>query len=186
MRSFVALDLSERVRSELASIVATFRKHGADVKWVEPENLHLTLKFLGEIGPDQVDDVGEKLRTVAGSFEPFRLRLATLGGFPDLTRPQVIWVGADEGKLQVERLAGQVDSALQGCGMARESRPFQVHLTLGRVKGSKNLSSLLGEIKWMTFSSGHRFEVDHMTLYKSITGRKEPIYEPVEQFALKK
>lgn len=186
MRLFLAIDLPERVRSELGAMVTLFRKHGADVKWSEPQHLHLTLRFLGEVDEEVLGRLSKSLASLAGATQPFQLRLATLGGFPDLQRPKILWVGAEQGKDDVQRLAGAVETAVQGLGFKPEPHPFSPHVTLGRVRGPRNLQSLIGEIKWMPFTSGYRFEVDHLALYKSTLRTDHPIHEVIQAFALKK
>jgi RNA 2',3'-cyclic 3'-phosphodiesterase len=186
MRLFLAIDPSERVRSELGAMVALFRKHDADVKWVEPQQFHLTLKFLPEVDDARLDALRRAVAPIAASSRRFALRLASLGGFPDLQRPKILWVGADEGKDEVQKLAGAIDLNLESEGFARELRAFSVHLTLGRVRSPRNLKALLGELKWMPFSSAHRFDVDQLRLYKSTLTDQKAVHEVVETFPLGK
>lgn len=179
---FIAIELPESVRSEIGALVQSFRKHGADVKWVEARSLHLTLKFLADVDDSKQGALHDALLPVPLSLAPFQLRLSGIGGFPDSGRPKVFWIGADEGEKHVRQLAASIESVLGPAGFARESRPFQVHLTIGRVRSAKNLAPLLGEIKRMPFSSAHHFEVDHLNLYRSTLTSEQPIHEVIEKF----
>ena len=181
MRIFAAIDLAERARSELAALITTFRRHGANVQWVETSRLHLTLRFFGEIDEPARAEIQNQLRKAAEQTRKFQMRLAGLSGFPNLKRPTVLWVGVDEGKAMLESLAATINSACPGGD--KEAQRFHPHVTLGRVDNAERLDALIGEMKWMTFSSAHRFDVDHLSLYRSVLGGKQPVYEAVAKFA---
>ncbi len=181
---FVAIDLSEEARSEIAALVLSLRKHGADVKWVELQNLHLTLKFLPDVEDSKQDALHKAFSPLARSFTPFQLRLVGVGGFPDGDRPRILWVGAAEGSEHVKQLAASIESVLELAGFARESRPFQVHLTVGRVRSAKKLAPLMDQIKKMPFSSVHGFQVNSLTLYRSTLTSAQPVYEVIGKFPL--
>ena len=136
IRSFIALDLPEGLKKELETLLFSLKKCGADVKWVHPANLHLTLKFLGDVTPDRLPLVKERLTAVAARQKPFFIHCAGLGGFPDLERPRVLWAGADQGESELKTLAASVEAEMSGVGFAKEERDFAAHLTVGRVKGN--------------------------------------------------
>lgn len=104
-------------------------------------NLHVTLKFLGQIDPDRVRPIGERLASVAARTPAFELRVRGLGAFPSLARPRIIWVGL-EPAAPLAALAGDLDVALAALGIARESRPFAAHVTLGRLRESRRNPAL--------------------------------------------
>ncbi|MBI4570794.1 MAG: RNA 2',3'-cyclic phosphodiesterase [Chloroflexi bacterium] len=134
-RLFVACELSGEVRAALAAVQDQLRHAGAGrLRWVRPEGIHVTLKFLGEVEADRVDAICAAL---GPAVEPFsiRVRPAGLGGFPDASaRLRVVWVGLEGDIDALAALAGRVDRALEPLGFPREARPFAAHLTLARVR----------------------------------------------------
>jgi 2'-5' RNA ligase len=104
------------------------------VSWVAPENLHVTLKFLGNVDPTRLDAVRSALAAAAPAREAFDLAVQGLGAFPSPTRPRVIWAGVGAGEAPAAALAGRVEELLVPLGFAREARPFAAHVTLGRVR----------------------------------------------------
>ena len=132
IRSFVALDLEGDARPALQALLERLRARGGGVAWTRPEALHLTLKFLGNVDPDCLARLGERLAAVAAAHPPFTLVVGGYGGFPTLDRPHVLWVATVAPELAA--LAAAVDEAAAAEGFARETRPFHPHLTLGRVR----------------------------------------------------
>jgi len=184
MRLFAAIDVPESVRSELGELSACFRRHGADIKWTQPHQFHLTIKFLEEVPDGALEGLQRALSEAASGIKPFLVRLAAIGGFPDLRKPKILWVGADQGRDRMEELFKNIEEALEKEGFERESRPFHAHLTLGRVRGTGGLDPLIGEIKWRNFVSAHRFETDRLMLYRSTLGPGEAVHEVIAHFPL--
>jgi 2'-5' RNA ligase len=135
IRSFVALEVEEPARSALVAYLAELRV-AEGVAWTRPENLHVTLKFLGSVAPDRLGELTEPLAAVARGCAVFPVAYAGVGAFPSLVRPATLWVGAEASALGP--LARGVDEASARIGVAREERPFHPHVTLGRVRGHGN------------------------------------------------
>ncbi len=131
MRTFIALNLPSRERQRIHRAVRGLREEGLPVRWVEPVNLHLTLKFLGEIRAERLADVEAALARVAAATPPFTLALEGFGAFPTLRRPRVIWMGA-QATPELRCLKQDLEWALADCGFEAETRAFHPHLTLGR------------------------------------------------------
>ena len=129
MRIFVGIDLDEEIRTKIARLLEGVRGFAADVRWVRPESLHITLKFIGEQKPEQVVAITERLQLVEGKRA--EVRFAGYGFFPTAKAPRVFWIGIQAGPELVE-LASGVDSALAELQIPREERPFSPHLTLAR------------------------------------------------------
>ncbi|MFA5146369.1 MAG: RNA 2',3'-cyclic phosphodiesterase [Candidatus Omnitrophota bacterium] len=138
MRTFIAIEISDDICGALAQIQSRLKYAGADVKWVEPRNIHLTLKFLGEITEEKAGKIKSILDDIGSRTKPFEINLKEIGAFPRIESPRVIWVGLDKGAKESVELAGRIDDELSNIGFAKESRPFAAHLTLGRVKSPKN------------------------------------------------
>ena len=131
MRTFIALNLPSRERQRIHRAVRVLRESEMPVRWVEADNLHITLKFLGEVRPEAVEDVEGALARVASKTGPFTLTLDGFGAFPTLRRPRVIWMGA-EATPELRCLKQDLEWALVERGFQAETRAFHPHLTLGR------------------------------------------------------
>lgn len=132
-RAFIALPLDEATRGAVGAEIERLRPLGRTVAWVPAENLHLTLKFLGEQGDESLRGATLALEELAARRGPFSIRLHGVGAFPGMDRPRILWVGVAEGALEVRSLQSAVETALEGRGFERESHPWHAHLTIGRV-----------------------------------------------------
>lgn len=186
MRIFLAIDIPESVRRELVLLIEELKKVSAPVRWTPSQNLHLTLKFLGETGEERARLAAGAAARALSEAGSFRLRLAGLGAFPNLERPLVLWVSVKEGEEFLTALARAIETCLEPLGFPREERPFSAHLTLGRVKGGgPKLRSLAAAIKAKVFSSAHPFPVTQVALYKSTLSPAGSVYEPLRFFPLR-
>jgi RNA 2',3'-cyclic 3'-phosphodiesterase len=168
MRAFVAIDLAADVRAALAREQARLKTAGTpsrDLRWTRPEGLHLTLKFLGEIGTERVAAVIAGLHAL-GRFDPFAVEVKGFGYFPDARRPHVLWVGLD-GTAALSELAARVETALAALGFAPENRPFKPHLTLARFDRPHAPAALTAAIDNSPVGSFGRFEVSAFFLFES-------------------
>jgi RNA 2',3'-cyclic 3'-phosphodiesterase len=132
MRIFVGIDLDPEVRGKITRFLEGVRGFAPDVRWVRPESLHITLKFIGEQKPERVEAIRERLRGVEGSSVD--IRFARYGFFPTAKAPRVFWIGIQSGP-QLAELAARVDAAVSELGVPREERAFSPHLTLARGGG---------------------------------------------------
>ena len=131
MRLFAAIEIPEDIRRNLAALIQEFRTLSPQTKWVRPENMHLTLKFLGEIEPAQLSDVQTALATIR-SPRPVVLEFRGLGFFPSVKRPRVFWAGI-ESSANLAAIAAEIDRSLHALSFPLEDRPFTPHLTLARI-----------------------------------------------------
>ncbi|HZD11454.1 MAG TPA: RNA 2',3'-cyclic phosphodiesterase [Candidatus Binatia bacterium] len=136
IRAFIAIELSDEAKAVLTDAVDALAAQVPDgaVKWVQPNQMHLTLRFLGNTPLEKLEDLAKTLDGVAARHEPFVFSLDALGCFPNERRPRVIWVGVKGDMERAKALRNDLEDALQPLGWEPESRPFQPHLTLGRVK----------------------------------------------------
>jgi 2'-5' RNA ligase len=147
LRSFVAVLLPDRVRAGLAAVSAELRGQTRGLAWVPPDNLHLTVRFLGEIGPVALERVREAVTAVAAAVPPFTVSLGGLGGFPVGRAPRVLWASVVAGGEKIEALFGELEAALVARGIPGESRAFHPHVTLARARdprGARELVRVLG------------------------------------------
>ena len=179
MRCFIAIDLSDEVKEELTRMQKEMHSEKAKLKFVEPQNLHLTLKFLGEISDVEVNKIKKALKDVR--FEKFSAKLNSVGVFPSPNYIRVVWIGLQPAEI-VKELHNKIDSALTEVGIKKDAS-FESHITLARVKFIKDKETFikkLQEIKVKPLS----FEVKSFLLKKSTLTREGPIYEDVLKFDL--
>jgi 2'-5' RNA ligase len=179
IRTFIAIELNEGIHSELASLQAVLKKSNADVKWVAPDSIHLTLKFLGSIDAQKIKEIERILNEVASEIEPFILTLKGIGAFPKLDYPRIIWAGVESGAPQSGQFAKLLEEKLEKIEIPREDREFHPHLTLGRVKSLKNKDKLKEIIEATKFEARSAADVNHLTLFKSELTRDGSIYTPL-------
>ncbi|MGK0549204.1 MAG: RNA 2',3'-cyclic phosphodiesterase [Pyrobaculum sp.] len=175
VRSFIAVDIdAPDVVKRIEEVQREVVRLGLDIKLVERENLHITLRFLGEIPQQRVNDVIRALSTV--KFAKFEMRLADLGVFPDLSRPRVLWVGVSQGAEALANLANAIRAAVDKYAEHEEEREFTPHLTIGRIKSSRNvdrLGDLIRRYKGVEFGV---VVVDKVKLKRSVLTPRGPIY----------
>jgi len=185
MRTFIAVGISSEVRERIAQIQAEFKKGDADVKWVEPENLHLTLKFLGEVSEEKISGVIEKTRMAAYGISNFRVHLSGFGSFPNLKFPRVVWIGIKEGSEELKNLSERIEENLSQLGFAKEKREFSAHLTIGRVRSPREKGKLVKKIEELERSDVGEFSVDRVLVMESQLSSRGPTYRIIEEVNLK-
>ena len=180
IRAFIAIELPEAVKTEITRIQDQIKvKSRITVRWVRPLNIHLTLKFLGDIDSDQVEDITKAIEGASSGFGPFHLGINGLGVFPNPNRVQVIWVGLSGNLDKLDRLQRNIDNALDRLGFPADRRPFSPHLTLARVPDHATpveRQSAGRLIESMDFRSRLDFPVASVHLIKSQLTREGPIY----------
>jgi len=188
IRSFIAIELPSGIKAELASIEERLKiRPYSFVKWVDPEGIHLTLKFLGNVASTTVPEIAEALTKVAQRISPFNLQMGGLGAFPNLRRPQVIWVGIGGEVEKSAILQRDIDAALAPLGFPPESRSFSPHLTLGRLRegASPQERQKLGQwVSSIKFEGSLSFEVDALSLMKSQLTPRGAIYSQLASMRL--
>ncbi len=180
MRLFVALELSDAVRAAVLNLVDLLQRARADARWMRPEGMHLTLKFIGEVPEEELAPIRQALSTVR-SAKPVAMEFRGLGYFPNDRRPRVLWVGSEASENLAE-LAAQMEAALEPLGIARENRPFVPHLTLGRFKSSQRLEHLQKEIAALPSTEFGQVETGEFLLFQSKLSPKGAEYTKLERF----
>lgn len=180
MRTFIAVELTEDVRRALREVQARLRAGGADVKWVEEENLHLTVKFLGEVQDERLPDVITATRLAVAPLMTFAISIGGIGAFPSMSRPRVVWVGVQSGSESFKTLMERVETAMDRIGFPREGRAPQPHVTLGRVRDPRRLKRLPELLKAESPETLGTITVEKLTLMASALGPRGPRYTPIE------
>jgi 2'-5' RNA ligase len=175
-RLFIASDPPVSVKTHLASLQKTLRQSGSDTQWVEPHNIHLTLKFLGDTLPEKTRDIAVLLDKIFKDQKSFVARLDCLGAFPSRHAPRIIWVGLRDDQT-LGKMAGALETALFPLGFAKEDRPFQAHMTLGRVRSARNRVALADLLTHARESFKEEiFRIDNVTLFESRLSTSGPAY----------
>jgi 2'-5' RNA ligase len=181
MRLFVAVHLPTEVRERLAQAQDRLRGARADVSWVKPANLHLTLKFLGEIEPKRVERVCAVLAEAAAGANCFGITVSALGSFGGRV-PRVVWAGIEEGAEPLGTLARAVENGLARLGFPKEKRGFAAHLTLGRVRSATNADALQALLRDAASDRFGEAPVDRFFLMQSELNPSGSIYTVRQEF----
>ncbi len=179
VRTFIAVELGLDIRARATRLIAKLRDTGADVRWVEPTNLHLTLKFLGDVERNDVPAVCNAVLRAAADIPPFDLESRGVGAFPDVDRPRTIWMGIGHGEAEMVALQARVEEELAKEGYRPEARRFRPHLTLGRVRGARGAAELAEVLTNLLDYSGGAMSVDELVVFSSTLERSGPTYEPL-------
>jgi 2'-5' RNA ligase len=180
IRSFIAIELPDEVKSGLARLRSELeRAEHTYVKWVEPEGIHLTLKFLGNILVTQVTEISKAIGGAAQGISPFHLEISGLGAFPSLKQPHVLWVGIGGEIDKLSRLQQNIDVSLTPFGFAKEERSFVPHLTLARIRqgASPAEGKVFGELAMsVNFEAKYPLDVEAVSLMRSQLTPRGAVY----------
>jgi len=177
IRSFIAIEIPAAIRQAIGRMITEWDQAQYPVRWVKADNLHLTLKFLGEISEPVLNRVSQKIKSISERFAPFRFSLQELGCFPSPKSPRVIWIGAAEGKKEVTSLQQIIEQELALIGLKPEAREFSPHLTLGRANARFDPQNILA-----TRYESSSFSVESLVLFKSTLTPGGPIYDKLQEF----
>ena len=180
MRLFLGLDLDAAIRDALTPVIDRLRKSGADVRWVAPADLHLTLKFCGELA--QFEPLDAAVRSEVGALPALDLEIAGLGSFPGRGGPGVIWAG---GRGELAPVASACERAAAKVGVEPERRPWSAHVTLGRVNAALGIAPLVEEVRAGGGLSFGRMRAAAVTLFRSGTGEGGSRYERIARIPLR-
>ncbi len=180
VRCFVAVDIEDpNLLDSMVRAQDLLRGTGADLKMVERENIHLTMRFLGDVR----EGLLEELRGVVSGigFDPFLAELRGMGAFPSLRRPRVVWVGLTKGAAELSEIFKRLESGLTGLGFRPEGRGFSPHITLARVRSERNRERLAEQVMIKSDEGFGEFTLNYIRLKKSVLTPKGPIYSTIAQ-----
>ena len=180
MRVFIAIDLPNEIRDALREIQRQLRSLTDSVRWVVPESIHITLKFVGEVPDKRVEDINTALRGL--TWKPFTVTVRGVGFFPGTRSPRIFWAGMEAPTMK--GLAEHLDARMERQGFDKEKRAFRPHITLARAKDSRIDSSLvLGATEYQEHNFGS-FTVDRVFLFKSTLKPSGAVYEKLKEYLL--
>jgi 2'-5' RNA ligase len=175
MRLFIAIDIPSDLKEKLSRLIAKLKKCDLDAKWVNSANIHMTLKFLGEVDKEQLNEVKNIITATSAKFSKLELSINGLGFFPNENSPRVFFVSTDKEEI-LKNIAEELENRLESLGFAKEGR-FKSHLTLARFRSKKNIDCLKNEIKDISMEG--KITVEEITLFKSTLNAQGPIYEKI-------
>ncbi|MDD5130828.1 MAG: RNA 2',3'-cyclic phosphodiesterase [Candidatus Omnitrophica bacterium] len=184
MRAFIAINLPSEIKAGLAKVQDKLKIISPGIIQAKPANLHLTLKFLGNISLQQTESIQQAITGLIKTIRPFKIKLDTLGVFPDDRQARIIWIGTRQPTAQIQQLVSQLEENLLSFSLPQETRHFQAHITLGRIKQPINFLSLkenLDIIKSEIPDLNLEFNIRGITLYQSILGPGGPHYNILKE-----
>lgn len=176
MRIFIAIPLKEELKDKVLQVQDRLDFSGSDIKFVEKENLHFSIKFLGEASQEQVEKIKFLLQAVCNNFECFDINIAGIGAFPSRSYARVVWLGVKEGSQQLSALMEATDLPIAELGFDKE-KSYVPHLTLGRVRSGCNKHELLTLLREMETEEIGKMKVEELKLYESLLQRAGPVYK---------
>ncbi len=185
LRAFLAIELSDEVRASLAALIRQFRQISSKISWVPPENLHLTLRFLGDIDRVDLEHLAERLAGPLQDVEPFRLTVRGIGAFPNPRRPAVIWAALARPPEPLTVVQGLAESAARAVGLEAELRAFVPHITLGRVRNRRASPVLIETIEREKDLAVGEFTVRTVSLFSTELTPHAAIHRKLKDFPLK-
>jgi 2'-5' RNA ligase len=181
LRAFIALELSQEIKQAIADYVAPLRALDKGVSWTKAENVHLTLKFLGDTAQAQIENVKAALREICAGFAPFAAEISGAGVFPNEHRPRVLWIGMKESSGKLVECAQRIENECRRLGFAKEERSFSPHLTIGRVKIGK-AENVVKALRESPFPA-RQIVFEECTLMRSELHPRGSIYTALETVA---
>lgn len=176
VRSFIAIEINDTIRGRLSDIQNTLKKVNGHVSWVQPQNVHCTLVFLGDIFQPAVDSVANALAKTAAGCKPFEIEISSLGFFGSARSPRIIWAGMTGQTDVLINLQGKITAAVLQAGLKPDEKPFKPHLTIGRVRSNRNAPALVEAIKANETKTFGKNSVGRVVLMKSQLTASGPIY----------
>ncbi|MCA9213748.1 MAG: RNA 2',3'-cyclic phosphodiesterase [Planctomycetales bacterium] len=180
LRTFVAIEMPVAVKQSATQAVATMQKATESVRWVSTDQLHLTLKFLGDVEDRDIYSVCQAAQRSVVGIERLSIECGGIGAFPSIQKPRIIWFGAQDPSGSLTRVFTNLEGELSGLGFPKEPRRFAPHITLGRVRhGRRNLGDLTEVLNSFSDASPIEVPVDELTVFTSELHRSGPVYTVV-------
>jgi len=179
VRTFIAAEISSEARACAAKVIGQLSVDGEAVHWVRPANMHLTIKFLGDVEYTALSEVCRALAKSVAPIEPIEVQCGGVGAFPKPERPRTIWLAVDDSENHLSALASVVEDAMADIRFRREPRPYHPHLTLGRLRDGRHAAGLANRIQTGNFELRGRLAIDELIVFSSEQTSAGPTYTPV-------
>jgi len=180
IRSFIAFDIdSEHVLKKLAEAQNMLAKTGADLTLVKPQNIHITMRFLGDITPSMVEKIDKEMQGIV--FKPFDVEIRGVGAFPNLKYARVVWAGIQQGTEELRKIFDQLEQRLRSLGFRPDPKGFSAHLTIARVRSGRNKAQLAECVNGMVDFEFGKIHAESLRLKKSVLTPQGPIYSVLKE-----
>jgi RNA 2',3'-cyclic 3'-phosphodiesterase len=184
MRTFVSIEIPDDIKKKISDLIEKAKLHLTPIKWVENKNLHVTLKFIGQVEDDKIMSIIDCVKDSIKGTRPFSLSFAGMGLFPDAKHPNVLWVGIDKGSDKAKELSEKIECRITKEGYRGEEKDFTAHLTIGRIKEKIDIESLSKFVQKNGNVDLGSFKVGHISIMKSTLREAGPIYDEIEKITL--
>lgn len=184
MRTFIAIELPQFVSTALEQVQKSLRANKLNIRWVTPQHIHLTLKFLGDISAETVEPISRVLVETARNCDSIALAASGIGVFPGIKNPRVIWVGVSGKTPRLKALQQSLEEGLTALGHVREKRAFKAHLTIGRIRGAVDPIRLNSALNSVRDFKTEPFWADRICLFQSVLKPSGPVYTKIASAAL--
>jgi len=180
IRSFIAFELAnDEIQARLMDVQRQLKETGANLKLVSPQNIHITMRFLGNIQPQMVDRIHMEIEQI--SFNSFSVEICKVGAFPTIRNPRVIWVGIQTNVDKLVNISQQLESHLRKLGFSPDSKAFRPHITLARMRTGRNRAELVGSLNELANHMFGVLEINCLKLKKSVLTPNGPIYTTLKE-----
>lgn len=176
IRAFIAVEIDDQTKQKISSLILNLKKSNADLKWITEDQIHITLKFLGNIDKNSIQKISDEMSNISNAFDSFTINFHKIGAFPNLKRPNVLWLGIDKGAECLKMLNKKIENALGKLGFKEENIEFKPHLTLARTRSLKNISNLAKLIEETDLKLWDDLQIHKLALYQSILNPKGAIH----------
>ncbi|MBA4348872.1 MAG: RNA 2',3'-cyclic phosphodiesterase [Thermodesulfovibrio sp.] len=183
MRCFIAIELPQDIKESISSLIDKLRHISKGIRWVPVENIHLTIKFLGEVKDDLIPEIEKRLSSIRMNHGSFSVAVRRTGAFPNFKYPNILWMGIDESE-DLSRLYSDIDKTMSELGFEKENRKFSPHLTIGRVKDTKGIEPVFKEIYTLQDNLFGSIEAKEILLMKSVLKPTGAEYSKIAGFKL--
>ncbi len=184
-RSFLAFELNEEIKNIVSGTIREIKPLMPDIRWIRPENIHMTVVFMGDIDYSCIDPIDKAARNICKRYTPFQICLNGIGIFGTRRNPRVIWIGLDGDIREIDNLKNDFNKALKPLGIKQENRPFKPHLTIGRFKkqhrGFLGINRILDKYKNLRTS---KYTQKTLTMYKSELRHTGAVYTRIKSWPL--
>jgi RNA 2',3'-cyclic 3'-phosphodiesterase len=184
VRVFFSIELPDEIKENIEKFIGGLKSELGPMKWISKNNLHVTLKFLGNVEENKIEDLVNTVGKLTKGFGPIKIDFGGFGAFPDPKHPRVIWTGINGGAGELKKLADKIEDELCKKGYGEEEREFSPHLTIGRIKESIVTAALSRFIKENEQTSLGSFVVNDISLMKSTLMKNGPVYEELKRISL--
>jgi 2'-5' RNA ligase len=185
IRTFIAVNASQRVTNNVSRVIGRLSALKAQYRWVVPENLHVTLNFVGDVVDVEVPELCKLIKNAIAGFESFDMSLQGVSGFPNASEPRVLWIGVDEGKQALTSIYDALAEVLHHWGVNKDRNEFVPHMTMGRLnRGGRWNEDLVNLVHKLRHHDGGFCHVKEVVIYSSYLDRSGPTYTPMARIKL--